>query len=116
VHAFVAAYEKKFGAKPDAMAALGYDSMKFLAAAMERASALDGPTLREEIAKTTGFQGVTGTISLGADRNPINKKLVVLEIKDGNLVLRATVDPAASAAPAPDTTAAAVPEAAAATK
>ncbi|MFA6955167.1 MAG: ABC transporter substrate-binding protein [Thermoanaerobaculia bacterium] len=100
VHEFVAAYEKRYGAKPDAMAALGYDSMKFLAAAMERAKSLDGPTLREEIAKTAGFQGVTGTITLGPDRNPINKKLVVLEIKDGKLVLRATVDPAAEAAKA----------------
>jgi len=112
VHEFVAAYEKKYGAKPDAMAALGYDSMKFLAAAMERATSLDGPTLRGEIAKTTGFQGVTGTITLGPDRNPINKKLVVLEIKDGKLVLRATVDPAADAAKAavaPATTESAAP-------
>ncbi|MBI2212044.1 MAG: ABC transporter substrate-binding protein [Acidobacteria bacterium] len=98
VHQFVASYEKKYGAKPDAMAALGYDSMKFLAAAMERAANLEGPTLRDEIAKTADFQGVTGTITLGPDRNPLNKKLVVLEIKDGNLVLRATVDPAAGAA------------------
>jgi branched-chain amino acid transport system substrate-binding protein len=112
VHEFVAAYEKKYGAKPDAMAALGYDSMKFLAAAMERAKSLDGPTLRDEIAKTAGFQGVTGTITLGPDRNPINKKLVVLEIKDGKLVLRATVDPAADAAKA----AAATGSAATATK
>lgn len=97
---FVAAFEKKYGSKPDAMAALGYDSMKFLAAAMERAASLDGPTLREEIAKSAGFQGVTGTITLGPDRNPLMKKLVVLEIKDGKLVLRATVDPAADAAKA----------------
>lgn len=113
VHDFVVAYEKRYGAKPDAMAALGYDSMKFLAAAMERATSLDGPTLREEIAKTNGFQGITGTITLGRDRNPINKKLVVLEIKDGKLVLRATVDPAAdaakAAAAAPAATASAVP-------
>jgi branched-chain amino acid transport system substrate-binding protein len=109
VHEFVAAYEKKYGAKPDAMAALGYDSMKFLAAAMERAKSLDGPTLRDEIAKTAGFQGVTGTITLGPDRNPINKKLVVLEIRDGKLVLRATVDPAADAAKAAAATASTAP-------
>ena len=115
---FVLAYQKKYGTTPDAMAALGYDSMKFLAAAMERASSLDGPVLRDEIAKSAGFEGVTGTITLGPDRNPLNKKLVVLEIKDGKLVLRATVDPAAdaaAAAPAATTTAAPADTAATAT-
>ncbi|MGK2858677.1 MAG: ABC transporter substrate-binding protein, partial [Thermoanaerobaculia bacterium] len=119
VRDFVVAYEKKYGTQPDAMAALGYDSMKFLAAAMERASSLDGPVLRDEIAKTADFHGVTGTITLGPDRNPLNKKLVVLEIKDGKLVLRATVDPAADAAAAAapaETATAAATESAAATK
>ncbi|MCM2316043.1 MAG: ABC transporter substrate-binding protein [Thermoanaerobaculia bacterium] len=118
VRDFVVAYQKKYGTTPDAMAALGYDSMKFLAAAMERAPSLDGPALRDEIAKSAGFQGVTGTITLGPDRNPLNKKLVVLEIKDGKLVLRATVDPAADAAAvtAPVETATAVATETAATK
>jgi hypothetical protein len=37
---------------------------------------------------------VTGTINLGADRNPSGKKLVIVEVKNGELTLKASVDPA----------------------
>lgn len=100
VRSFVEKYNERYGAKPDSLAALGYDSMKVLAAAMERAAKIDGPSIRDEIAKTSGYKGVTGTITMGPDRNPINKKLVVLEIKGGQMALRATIDPAAEAVPA----------------
>lgn len=96
VHDFVTKYKQRFGANPDAMAALGYDAMHVLAEAMKRAKKLDGPTLRDAIAATKGYQGVTGTITLGPDRNPIGKKLVIEEIKNGQLTLKATVEPKAT--------------------
>ena len=106
VREFVQKYEERYGAKPDSLAALGYDSAKVLADAIKRAGTTDGPKLRDAIAATKGFVGVTGTINLGADRNPIGKKLVVLEIKNGELVLKDSVDPMAGAAgAATDTTA-----------
>lgn len=105
---FVRRYEERFGAKPDSLAALGYDSAKVLVDAIKRAGSTDGPALRDAIAATKDFPGVTGNITLGPDRNPIGKKLVVLEIKDGQLLLKDVVDPTAgSSAPAPDTAAAA---------
>jgi branched-chain amino acid transport system substrate-binding protein len=100
VREFVQKYEERFGAKPDSLAALGYDSAKVLADAIKRAGTTDGPALRDAIAATKGYSGVTGMINLGPDRNPIGKKLVVLEIKDGQLVLKDVVDPMATAAPA----------------
>lgn len=108
VRSFVEKYRERYGDKPDSLAALGYDSMNVLAEAMKRASKIEGPAIRDEIAKTNGFQGVTGTITLGEDRNPVNKKLVVLEIKNGQLVLRATIDPAASSTSVPSTPVSAV--------
>ena len=106
VREFVQKYEERYGAKPDSLAALGYDSAKVLADAIKRAGTTDGPKLRDAIAATKGFVGVTGTINLGPDRNPIGKKLVVLEIKDGELVLKGSVDPMAGAGTSPtDTTA-----------
>ncbi len=107
VREFVQKYEERFGAKPDSLAALGYDSTKVLAEAIKRAGTTDGPKLKETIAATTGYAGVTGMINLGPDRNPIGKKLAVLEIKNGELTLKATVDPMAGAAAttATDTTA-----------
>jgi branched-chain amino acid transport system substrate-binding protein len=100
VREFVQKYEERFGAKPDSLAALGYDSTRVLADAIKRAGTTDGPKLRDAIAATKGFSGVTGVVNLGPDRNPIGKKLVVLEIKNGQLALKSVVDPMADAAPA----------------
>jgi branched-chain amino acid transport system substrate-binding protein len=109
VREFVEKYEQRFGAKPDSLAALGYDSARVLADAIKRAGTTDGAKLRDAIAVTKGFAGVTGIVNLGADRNPVGKKLVVLEIKDGQLALKAVVDPmaksAGTAAPATGTAA-----------
>lgn len=104
VRDFVQKYTERYGTAPDSLAALGYDSTKVLADAIKRAGTTDGPKLREAIAATKNFSGVTGNITLGPDRNPIGKKLVVLEIKNGQLVLKAVVDPAATEGAATDTT------------
>jgi branched-chain amino acid transport system substrate-binding protein len=104
VREFVQKYQERYGAKPDALAALGYDSARVLADAIKRAGKTDGAALRDAIAATKGFSGVTGTINLGPDRNPVGKKLVVLEVKNGTTVLKAVVDPMAGSAPAAGTT------------
>ncbi len=101
VRTFVEKYKQRYGVNPDALAALGYDTMKVLADAMKRAPKLDGPTLRDAIAATKNFSGVTGNITLGPDRNPIGKKLVIEEIRNGQLTLKASVDPAGAAAAPP---------------
>lgn len=95
VREFVQKYEERFGAKPDSLAALGYDSTRVLVEAIKRAGTTDGPKLRDAIAATQGHAGVTGMINLGPDRNPIGKKLAILEIRNGELTLKATVDPMA---------------------
>ena len=95
VREFVQKYEERFGAKPDSLAALGYDSTRVLADAIQRAGTTDGPKLRDAIAQTKNFSGVTGMINLGPDRNPIGKKLVILEVRNGTTALKDVVDPAA---------------------
>ena len=97
---FVAKYKQaNQGVTPDALAALAYDAARVLADAMKRAGKTDGPVLRDAIASTKGFAGVTGTINLGTDRNPQGKKLVIVEVKNGQLALKASVDPATQSAP-----------------
>jgi branched-chain amino acid transport system substrate-binding protein len=93
VRNFVTKYKDRFGAKPDAMAALGYDATYVLADALKRTKKLDGPSLRDAIAATKGYVGVTGTITLGPDRNPVGKKIVVDEVLNNQLILKATADP-----------------------
>ena len=62
--AFAKAYEAEYGNPPEAVfAALGYDGIKLMADAMTRAGTIDGAAVRDALAATQGFQGVTGTIS-----------------------------------------------------
>ncbi len=103
VREFVQKYQERFGAKPDSLAALAYDSARVLAEAIKRAGTTDGPKLRDEIAKTANFTGVTGIITLGPDRNPIGKKLAILEVRNNTTILKGVVDPMAGSAPAPAT-------------
>jgi branched-chain amino acid transport system substrate-binding protein len=103
VHDFVQKYKQRYGAIPDGMAALGYDAARVLADAMKRATKLDGPSLRDAIAATKGFQGVTGTITIGPERNAVGKKIVIEEVKNGQLTLRAVIEPTAGGSPASGT-------------
>jgi len=113
IQKFVAAYKARNGNVPDALAALGYDAMKVLADAITRAGTTEGPQLKDAINATKGFVGVTGTISLDADRNAV-KPAVVLKLQDKKYIYQETIYPegmTAPAAPATSSTSpAAVPE------
>ncbi|MGI8495505.1 MAG: ABC transporter substrate-binding protein [Pyrinomonadaceae bacterium] len=76
---FVKAYQAKYGAKPDSLAALAYDSAKVLADSIKRAGSTNARDLRDAIGKTKDFEGVTGKITINADRNAV-KPAVVLEL------------------------------------
>lgn len=104
VRDFVNKYAAKYGRTPDALAALAYDAARVLADAIKRAGKTDGPALRDAIAATKGFPGVTGTINLGPDRNPEGKKLVIVEVKNGAMALKASVDPSGQSASGAATT------------
>jgi branched-chain amino acid transport system substrate-binding protein len=90
VQAFVTEFTKRYGATPDAMAALGYDTARILADALGRAGATDGPALRNAIAATKAFDGVTGKISMDEHRNA-RKDAVVLKIEGGKFRYHKTV-------------------------
>lgn len=97
VRNFVQRYKDRYGAIPDGMAALAYDAARVLADSIKRSKKLDGPSLREAIAGTRNFEGVTGTINIGPDRNAVGKKLVIEEVRNGQLALKATIEPTATA-------------------
>jgi branched-chain amino acid transport system substrate-binding protein len=104
VRDFVNKYKERYGQTPDALAALGYDTAKVLADAIRRAGKTDGPALRDAIAATKGFTGVTGSITLGPDRNPVGKKLVIVAVENGQMTLKDTVEADGSTSPAAATT------------
>src|SRR5205085_2505696 len=76
---FVKAYQAKFNVLPDSLAALAYDSAKILADAIQRAGGTDSAKLKDAINSTKNFAGVTGIISLDANRNAI-KTAVIQEL------------------------------------
>ncbi len=82
VQAFVRRYKEKYAQTPDAMAALGYDTVGLLADALDRAGDTSGAKLRDAIAATQGYEGVTGRISIDPARNA-RKDAVVLKIEGG---------------------------------
>ncbi len=93
VQQFVAAFRAKYnGETPDAMAALGYDSAMVLADAIRRAGTTEGAKLRDAIAATSGYQGVTGKTTLDAARNA-TKPAVVITVRDGQFKYLETVNP-----------------------
>jgi branched-chain amino acid transport system substrate-binding protein len=90
VQAFVKRYRESYGAVPDAMAALGYDTALILSDALRRAGSLEGPKLRDAIASTSDFDGVTGRISIDGERNA-RKDAVVLKIENGRFRYHSTI-------------------------
>lgn len=89
---FIRKYEDEYGAKPDALAALAYDSGNLLFHAIKLANSTNGKAIAAELAKTKNFGAVTGNLTLDADRNAI-KPAVIVEIKDGQPRFVVTVNP-----------------------
>lgn len=76
------AFKKKYGKDPDAFNALGYDMAYFFADALKRAGQVDSAKLKDALAATKDFKGVTGTFSIDSNHNPI-KSVTVIEMKNG---------------------------------
>ena len=90
--AFVTAYKERYKSAPDAMAALGYDSMMVLADAIKRAGGTEGPKLKAALAATRDFAGVTGNTTIDADRNA-SKAAVILQVAKGQFRYLETINP-----------------------
>lgn len=112
LQAFLEKYRAQFGSEPDAIAGLAYDAARVLFMHLE-AMAKEEPgifaglssanagtdarraataNLRDRIAKTAGFPGVTGTITLDENRNAA-KSAVVVAVRDGRKQYETTIEP-----------------------
>ena len=96
IQKFVGDFKARYNIAPDALAALGYDAMRVLADALKRAGTSEGPKLRDAINTTKNFPGVTGVITIDADRNAV-KPAVVLKLQGGKYVYQETITPDAPA-------------------
>jgi branched-chain amino acid transport system substrate-binding protein len=92
VQTFVRAYKAKYGTAPDALAALWYDGARLLADAVRRAGSTEPAKIRDALATTKGFPGVTGNISLDEQRNA-SKPVVIVTIANGQIKMVRRVEP-----------------------
>jgi branched-chain amino acid transport system substrate-binding protein len=63
VQLFIEVYERKNGSFPSASAAMGYDALVVLADSIRRANSTEPAKLREALANTMNFPGLTGEIT-----------------------------------------------------
>lgn len=92
VQAFVGDYRRAYGVDPDSIAALSYDAARLIADAMHRAGSAEGKRVRDALAGTRDFPGVSGRITMDADRNPV-KPAVILKVEGGRFRYAATIAP-----------------------
>jgi branched-chain amino acid transport system substrate-binding protein len=108
IQAFITAYTDAYGHAPEnAFAALGYDAMKLLADAIERAGSTDAAAIQQALEATTDFPGITGTITFANGDHIPQKGVTIIQIVDGQFTLVEEVVP--EAVPAANPNAAAEP-------
>lgn len=79
---FVNDYKSRYNSTPDALAATAYDAANIMFDAIKRSKSLSGPDIRDALAATNAFPGVTGTVTFNQNRDAV-KPIVMIEIKDG---------------------------------
>jgi branched-chain amino acid transport system substrate-binding protein len=92
IQKFVSDYRARYGEVPDALAGLAFDAANILFDAIRRANSTEGPMVRDAIAQTRDYAGVTGMITLDENRNAV-KPAVVLQISGGKLQYLETINP-----------------------
>jgi len=89
---FIESFKKKYGTEPTGLGLLGYDAAAVLFDAAKRAGTTEAKALRDALAKTKDFEGVSGKITIDKDRNA-EKSAAILKVVGGKAKFEATVAP-----------------------
>ena len=89
---FVAAYTARHGSAPVGLAALTYDSVQLIADAARRAGSTERTALKNALAATRDFPGITGRTTLDANRDAI-KDAAIITVRGGRCVFVESVQP-----------------------
>ena len=90
---FLDEYRKKSGGKePAAVTALGYDGYLVALDAIKRAGSVNPQQIRDAIAKTAGFVGATGIVTLDANGDA-TKSAYIKAVEGGKFVFKTIVNP-----------------------
>ena len=93
VQRFVAAYGERYEGNPSMGEALGYDAVRLLADAMVRSSFTEPEKIRDALAGTKNFEGVTGKITMDENRNAL-KPAMLIKIENQKPILFEKLMPA----------------------
>jgi branched-chain amino acid transport system substrate-binding protein len=92
VKKYVADFKAKYpGKEPDSLSALGYDAMMVLADALKRSKGAGGAALAKAIGETKDFKGISGSITINAQRNA-DKGAVIMEVSGGKFKFKEAID------------------------
>ena len=84
VQEFVNGYMTLYDSPPDGVAASGYDAMRLLARAIEKAGSLDPAAVRNAFAEVKDYKGATTISHYDANRHPV-KSLAIQVIRGGQV-------------------------------
>jgi len=83
---FVHAYSAEYGYPPEnAFSALGYDTVRLLAEAIDRTASGDPKAILASLGNTSGFKGVTGDMSYKSGYRVPNKDVTMISLIDGEI-------------------------------
>jgi branched-chain amino acid transport system substrate-binding protein len=100
VKKFMNAYEAEYKTPPEnAFAALGYDTMRLIADAIGRAKSTDPKAIRDALAATKDFPGITGQLTYPPGVRVPQKGVSMILVTDQKLSLAAEVVPVKIPAP-----------------
>ena len=88
VKAYVEEYTRRYGAPPNAFSAVAFDAVNIVLDAIVRAwPDVTRARVRDEIAKTKDFPGVTGITTFDPETREPDKHMARMEVRDGRFVV-----------------------------
>ena len=92
VRAFIARFQVRHKIIPNGLAALTFDAVQLVADAIKRAGSTERAAIRNALAATTDFPGVTGRTTFDAQRNAV-KDAAIMAVRDGRIVFVENIRP-----------------------
>ncbi|MDR0645213.1 MAG: ABC transporter substrate-binding protein [Treponema sp.] len=89
---FLSEYRSRYNKDPAAVTALGYDGYLVTLDAIKRAGSTNPQKIRDAIAKTSGFVGAAGTVTLDANGDA-SKSAFIKTVNGGKFVFKTIVNP-----------------------
>lgn len=83
---FQGLYMEMFGKEPESYSVYGYDALKVIAYAIEKAGSVDVDEIKKVLYDTHDYHGASGLINFDEDGEVVGKEYEVWEVKEGEFV------------------------------